>query len=105
MVLLGLVFCYCLGGPIQGVNAAPSFEEASSAAIDVSTLLTCTETDALCGPIPVNCSYGDRGEQWVEFTQELNYTQVRGVILLNHHDILSCLVRKKYKVVEFCDAH
>ena len=81
IVLLGLIFCYCLDGSVQGVAAAPSSEDASKVALDVSTLLTCTKEDALCGAIPVNCSYGDRGAQWVEFTQELNYTQVRKVLL------------------------
>ena len=33
----------------------------SSELIDVIQLLNCEGSNALCGPIAVNCSYGDRG--------------------------------------------
>lgn len=33
----------------------------SSELIDVIQLLNCEDSDSLCGPIAVNCSYGDRG--------------------------------------------
>lgn len=33
----------------------------SSELIDLIQLLNCKGSDSLCGPIAVNCSYGDRG--------------------------------------------
>lgn len=58
------VVLVCCGGRVRGE---------SPALIDIIELLNCN--DSLCGPIAVNCSYGDRGASWTEITNEANSTQ------------------------------
>ncbi|WPT16356.1 hypothetical protein PSENEW3_00004363 [Picochlorum sp. SENEW3] len=59
-----VVLVYHIG---RGVRAE------STELIDIIELLNCK--DAVCGPIAVNCSYGDRGATWTEITNQANSTQ------------------------------
>eukprot|EP00889_Picochlorum_renovo_P001287 jgi/Picre1/28317/NNA_003723.t1 len=59
-----VVLVYHIG---RGVSAE------STELIDIIELLNCK--DAICGPIAVNCSYGDRGATWTEITNQANSTQ------------------------------
>lgn len=48
--------------------------------LDLMDALQCSEPDALCGPISVNCSFNSaRGDTWLEITDNSNMTQYASI--------------------------
>ena len=53
----------------------PSAFGESSTVINMIDALKCNGSNALCGPIPVNCSFSsNRGSSWTEMTNQANLT-------------------------------
>ena len=49
----------------------------SSKVINIIDMLNCKGSDALCGPVAVNCTFDpNRGSAWVEMTDQANMTYV-----------------------------
>lgn len=58
----------------------------STEVLDLVDALNC-RGEALCGPIAVNCSYGDRGSTWLEITDNSNMTQYSSIGSVNASDL------------------
>ena len=56
---------------------APNVFGESSKVINMVDMLKCKGSDALCGPIAVNCTFDySRGSSWLEITDQANMTYV-----------------------------